>query len=922
MGALVSGSLLKLKNVLQIGSSTSDLLSIISYIEGRINSDKSISDQINKCIEDALQKAGRTNYLDMRPSDKKLLEIVINEYYGENPDIPSWFRDGEFKKFYDSLIDNSDFLGILQGLKQDYNASRQNKKLGDVGQSIQDIKDYIEKQGEQQSTQLNNVLETVQKDSDQIQEKQERQLSLEKEILEKVKNNSKSQKQIIAEPEYPIWLRPYDATEYYITAKEEKELFSDKEKINSITNKLNSIRICLIKAPEGRGKTTICRLIAKNYHDEEGFVVHYIDFSKDQVDSREFEDILKNWKGERKKYLLILENLHANHNLKSFVRIINRFRESDESDEMRISNLYFLLNTRPTEIDEEELEELEESCFESFAPNADYVKGIANRHNINDETELNVLVKRIYPSRSIGGANLRLMEYILNVRKKYNVKSFSNITDDMILKSFHEPYGLDKSLCEKQKEALQYLSSLYQFEVPLPSCLLDATEQKVFESLKACCPLYDEKYHLPNSTEAYLLFKAICKKYNEEYSLKAKQYVHKFIQTILSRTNPKDFEREFKMLTDGLLSKQKEYQELIMDLTNWETAGEIMEQINPGFMMMVFNTKNGHPRQERLAQYLVDRNKIKIILLKTNDRPLFCYLLYKVFKKYYKYDGFVEDMLQNLDDMSVMFNANISKTRTFTNDFKSKIRGISEDHKRIFDDYLEITRKGPVTMKKTRKGPVSKQYDYYFYTVRLAEFQPCISNTRISHIIGALYKGSFDSRKFQQLIFGMNKYGFYFKDLHWPNLSRFVYWLKTYLNEENEEYFKSVTRKIVSEVLQQPLSFQYASMTELSLFFSNVSAVDQIAYSQIIYDANANADARKRIMDFEYTYSDFYFFSHFYSQDWFKTKMNSLIDKANKEQQKVIKEWHDKVLEGLQKEEKAIEEGTLLDYIHNKPFIQ
>ena len=46
--------------------------------------------------------------------------------------------------------------------------------------------------------------------------------------------------------------------------------------------------------------------------------------------------------------------------------------------------------------------------------------------------------------------------------------------------------------------------------------------------------------------------------------------------------------------------------------------------------------------------------------------------------------------------------------------------------------------------------------------------------------------------------------------------------------------------------------------------------------------------------------------------------MDLLIDNADEEQQKVIKEWHDKVMEGLQKGGKTTESKSMLDYIHNK----
>ena len=46
--------------------------------------------------------------------------------------------------------------------------------------------------------------------------------------------------------------------------------------------------------------------------------------------------------------------------------------------------------------------------------------------------------------------------------------------------------------------------------------------------------------------------------------------------------------------------------------------------------------------------------------------------------------------------------------------------------------------------------------------------------------------------------------------------------------------------------------------------------------------------------------------------------MNKLIDEADEEQLSIIRKWHNKVWEGLQKERKPIEPDSLLIYVHNK----
>lgn len=166
------------------------------------------------------------------------------------------------------------------------------------------------------------------------------------------------------------------------------------------------------------------------------------------------------------------------------------------------------------------------------------------------------------------------------------------------------------------------------------------------------------------------------------------------------------------------------------------------------------------------------------------------------------------------------------------------------------------------------------------------------------------------------------KKGFCFDRLTWNGLRKLIFIILKVKNADNESVCKYLVEKVSAEILLQEERHPCvsdATADELSWFFGNISQINKDAYDKLINEECIVNEVRKRLNSFGYTSSEIYLFSHFYSQDWCKTKMNSLIDKANKEQQKVIKEWHDKVVAKLD-DGVEIEHGSLLEYIHNKFF--
>ena len=140
------------------------------------------------------------------------------------------------------------------------------------------------------------------------------------------------------------------------------------------------------------------------------------------------------------------------------------------------------------------------------------------------------------------------------------------------------------------------------------------------------------------------------------------------------------------------------------------------------------------------------------------------------------------------------------------------------------------------------------------------------------------------------------------------------------MNLNNQQQSIEIVKAFIQKVLEIKGSLFHASAHDLSRFFTIIAAVDEETYQSLLDEEPVILDIKRRLGVFSFTNSNLYLFGHFYSREWCKTRMNMLIDNTAEKQQKIIKEWHDMFLDGLKKEKKSIEEGSLVDYIHNKFF--
>ena len=146
------------------------------------------------------------------------------------------------------------------------------------------------------------------------------------------------------------------------------------------------------------------------------------------------------------------------------------------------------------------------------------------------------------------------------------------------------------------------------------------------------------------------------------------------------------------------------------------------------------------------------------------------------------------------------------------------------------------------------------------------------------------------------------------------------------MNVDNQQQSVETVKAIIQKVLEIKGSLSHASAHDLSHFYTNIDAVDHETYQQLIEEESVISDINGRLDAFTCTIPNLYLFGHFYSQPWCKEILEQKINNADDGQIAIIKEWYDKVMEGLKKRSEEGEEteakGGLLEYIHNKPFIQ
>ena len=921
------------------------LLGLWSIITGIVDKNKRINDIINKAISKAKDKVRSHDWLN-RPiliTNTDILHNVLLKAKHEKIEIQGIGNMDVFEDIYNELINNKEFWEILQELLTEERLQTINSRTEDIQNDITIIQGKID----EVIIQINNLV-----------------ISIEKAKL--------SEKQLV--PYYPMSIR------LFITEEEDKKLYRDKTLVEKIHQNLDSKQVCLIQGSEGRGKTTICRIIASDYYSEQ-FKVYFIDV-KSEIKISSIINCFIELNTTKRKTLVVLENIHAFNDLGELVSLINDYRKCQDN------HLYFLLNARPTESEyASELDDLGRDNNIDLKPSHKYCKGVAQRlcdekKPISSEDTDSFITSRIYTNQNGTGANLRLLSLYYSVWNEETYNSILNIQEQDIQDRFKRIYGLRKR-SSQSKESLLYLSSIYQFDAPLSEVLLtneinDSLQQFVQEGL---CTLFNHNYHLPHSVEATLICKAICD--NNQYVEKTSNFVKTYINAILKSGNPRTYETDFKLLIHGIIDRTDEFQNLLIDLCDWPIAEKIIKKINPGFIVSSFHYKVGHSHEEILDYFIANIGWLKESLHKLH--PGILDLLAMRFKNHYGFNqfDFYKSVFDTPNDLQQYFLNQISSDNNGRLRFNYKseraIKALGHDYMSVYEDFVK---------REPLYGRLPN-YSYIFrftYVNNLSSFCVTQKSTR-----SYWFNSSFEFERLEE--------GFCFKNLTWNGLCRFLKII--YFNITDKVQCKRITDSIIQMVLKQPESFSYAPSKELSLFFDFIALINKKSYIELLDNKEVIKEIKYRLIEKKYSLDEIWLFSHFfykewfnidltklltmseesldianekdlstllrrisvvnvefykifitneivtkkakhrlemlllkcnnlydnlylfgrfYFQDWCREKLNVLIDNANEEQQKILKSWHDKVKKGLDAGGKLIEKNSLWSYIHDRYF--
>lgn len=520
-----------------------------------IKSNRSFNDEIKKALSRVTNDPFQQQRLIILSND--ILHFAVRRLNSEKVILPPDIDEREFDVFYNQIVSNKATCMYLQELLQNY-------KIDKLGQRLDDIYAAIKISGLRS---YENVLD----------------VNVERRFLD-------------------------EASENLI---KEKKLYFNGLYINKVKNCLDDRKNCLIKAPEGRGKTYLSRIIAYEYHHEHRMEVWFLDF-KDENDANSkisienLDDQLKAWhEFKEKNYLLVFENVHAYSDVNSLQKKINDWIDTTGN------HIRFLLNARPTDEGLVDFSGWEDTMVELMPNDTDinaiidlYLEEIG-RSPFGNQEERESFLKRIYPegNNSIG-ANLRLLNIYLKTWQNHPEKTYiSDIDEPTILKDFIKRYKLE-IVKDDDINVLLYISCIYQFDVPLHRDLIpkDSSSSLLKFKNRGLLRKANNTYHLPHSVDALYLSKAISlyndeENYVDEYFKNTKVFVNQFVDAILANSNPRKFEGDFRLLISGLNVRRDDeknkkgnqeneedtvFRDLVKELTEWDRAKDIIIKINPG----------------------------------------------------------------------------------------------------------------------------------------------------------------------------------------------------------------------------------------------------------------------------------------------------------------------------------------------------
>lgn len=467
------------------------------------------------------------------------------------------------------------------------------------------------------------------------------------------------------------------------------KLHLNENYINQVKQYLDDKRFCLIKAPEGRGKTYLSRIIAYDYHHNREMEVFFLDLKDyNGITVNRIDDKLQEWHtNNQKDYLLVIENVHAYKESEALRNLISGWINSTGNC------FWFLLNSRPTDVELEEFSDWEEIV--ELKPNKEDVNNIINlfsnevgREPFAHDKEREIFVEQIYlEKKKASGANLRLLKIYLETWQYHNeIQFISGINENTVIGEFRRLYLKHRS--KEEIEALWYISSLFQFDVPLHEIFLQNVGNLVEDGLLR---LEENRYHLPHSVDASFLYKAICSYKHMNYVDQMKIFATHFVENILSNDNPKGFESDFKLLNFGLLTRKDEFREVIYSLTCENIAKRIISMVYPGFVLEFFRSENHKESNPDAIISYYQNNKCWFISSIQQLSPYILHYVYRIFKNHLGYN-IVNDIFDNIRNLDDYLKANQNYKVFIVPQLLIIIARLSAGHKTILLEHYEKNR--------------------------------------------------------------------------------------------------------------------------------------------------------------------------------------------------------------------------------------
>lgn len=490
-----------------------------------------------------------------------------------------------------------------------------------------------------------------------------------------------------------------------------RSFFRDELTEKEIKDKLKKTGMCVITGSEGRGKSSISSLIAYDYHNE-GWNVYV---TKERWDTESLIESLQRL-CELKRIdntLFVLEDTHTFED-SDFRSLISTLKEIYITPD---KTSRFLITMRPSKKKEILFKDNDSVTELDGVDTLPVIRHLASLINKEPETLM------INGSPVLGEgitSNMRLLYLYFN-----QLRDKDNVTDDDILEEFLTEYHpLDDN------DTLLLLSCLYQFGVPLSKELLNDKEKtdlrRYFD--KGLCKKEGSYYYLPHSTDAQCLFKAICDEDSnsgETLERKCKETIvsqlSRFYEKILAVSDPSRFESDFRVLFQGINSKEyeNEYEEAFSFFMRPEHAERVIKSLYPGYIMYVLNTYSA--RGENSTGMSIYNNTIDS-LKKNIERldPAVLTWTNNSLTNHYEYNCFVKDLFSD-DNVAKRFFESHKDFRSLNSTIKNDIRNLSGSAKM----YMAKAHLG--MRKKGDWAAIYNEIKYRYYDYRPEELKDTVN---------------------------------------------------------------------------------------------------------------------------------------------------------------------------------------------------